>query len=90
MGGLVSIVSYSCRSLRISLVGAFSMNVKTGCGTDGALHSTISPCLLRLAGCCWVVTQAVTQAWEWREFPVPVKSAALCLGLISLGTTMLS
>ena len=42
------------------------------------------------AGCCWVVTQAVTQAWEWREFPVPVKSAALCLALISLGTTVLS
>ena len=37
-----------------------------------------------------VVTQAVTQAWEWREFPVPVKSAALCLALISLGTTVLS
>ena len=72
-----------------ALVGAFSVIVKTGCGTDGALHST-TPCRLRLAGCCWVVTQAVTQAWEWREFPVPVKSAALCLGLISLGTTMLS
>ena len=69
-----------------ALVGAFSVIVKTGCETDGALHST----RLRLAGCCWVVTQAVTQAWEWREFPVPVKSAALCLGLISLGTTMLS
>ena len=23
-----------------ALVGAFSVNVKTGCGTDGALHST--------------------------------------------------
>ena len=23
-----------------NLVGAFSVNVKTGCGTDGALHST--------------------------------------------------
>ena len=32
MGGLVSIVSYSRPSL--------SVIVKTGCGTDGALHST--------------------------------------------------
>ena len=48
---------------------------------------------LSLAAPGWmllVVTQAVTQAWEWREFPVPVKSAALCLALISLGTTVLS
>ena len=51
---LVSIVSYSCLSLMIialviligafnqekALVGAFSVIVKTDCGTDGALHST--------------------------------------------------
>ena len=47
-GWLVSIVSYSCRSLRISLVGAFSVIVKTGCGTDGALHSTRQNTLYKL------------------------------------------
>ena len=32
-----------------ALVGAFSMIVETGCGTDGALHSTITDPYLLLA-----------------------------------------
>ena len=31
-----------------ALVGAFSVNVKTGCGTDGALHSTRQNTLYKL------------------------------------------
>ena len=33
-----------------ALVGAFSVIVKTDCGTDGALHSTNNVCLQRLGG----------------------------------------
>ena len=33
-----------------ALVGAFSINVKTGCGTDRALHSTILHLLMLQAG----------------------------------------
>ena len=33
-----------------ALVGAFSMIVKTGCGTDGALHSTSYHKLRKLKG----------------------------------------
>ena len=39
-GGLVSIVSYSRPSLMITLVGAFSVIVKTDCETDGSFYST--------------------------------------------------
>ena len=39
-GGLVSIVSYSRPSLMITLVGTFSVIVKTDCETDGSFYST--------------------------------------------------
>ena len=39
-----------------TLVGAFSVIMKTGCGTDGALHSTI------MNKCAWLPSAAVASA----------------------------
>ena len=52
-----------------ALVGAFSVIVKTGCGTDGALHSTThkprSHSAFDFNICCWFAAAAAWHCWSW-------------------------